>query len=179
MTWFSDIVEGKRKFLSKVHHRFGLKPGVSMETIATILLQKKALLPQKKKLRLWWHLRSFSLTNIWSLTWSSDIVEGKRKFLSKVNHRFGLKPGVSMVTIATILLQKKAILPQKQWGTKELCILRGKSLSYRKHRWMIWVILSPENLYSLRKGYLAAAPLILHTKGKRLASLPNKGMVRF
>ena len=30
-------------------------------------------------------------------------VEGTRKFLSKVNHRFGLKPGVSIVTIATIL----------------------------------------------------------------------------
>ena len=74
------------------------------------------------------------------MTWFSDIVEGKRKFLSKVNHRFGLKPGVSMETMATILLQKKALLPQ---------------------------------------GYLAAAPLILHIKGKRLASLPNKGMVRF
>ena len=109
------------------------------------------------------------------MPWFSDIEEGKRKFLSKDNHRFGLKPGVSVVTIATILLQKKALLPQKQWGTKELCILRGKSWSYRKHRWMIWVILSLENLYSLRKGYLAAAPLILHTRGKRLASLPNKG----
>ena len=113
------------------------------------------------------------------MPWFSDIVEGKRKFLSKVNHRFGLKPGVSVVTTATILLQKKALLPQKQWGTKELCILRGKSLSYRKDRWMIWVILSLENFYFLRKGYLAAAPLILHTKEKRLASLPNKGMVRF
>ena len=34
----------------------------------------------------------------------SDIVERTRKFFSKVNHCFGLKPGVSMVTIATILL---------------------------------------------------------------------------
>ena len=42
----------KKKFLSKVNHRFDLKPGVSMETIATILLQKKALLPQKKKIEI-------------------------------------------------------------------------------------------------------------------------------
>ena len=47
---------------------------------------------------------------------------------------FGLKPGVSMVTIAAVLLEKKAVLPQKQWGTKERYILIGKSWSYRKHR---------------------------------------------
>ena len=38
------------------------------------------------------------------ITGFSNIVEGTRKFLSKVNNRFRLKPGVSMVTIATILL---------------------------------------------------------------------------
>ena len=46
---------------------------------------------------------------------------------------FGLKPGVSMVNIAAVLLEKKAVLPQKQWGTKERYTL-GKSWSYRKHR---------------------------------------------
>ena len=39
-----------------------------------------------------------------TITGFSNIVEGTRKFLSKVNNRFRLKPGVSMVTIATILL---------------------------------------------------------------------------
>ena len=39
-------------------------------------------------------------------------------------------------------------------------------------------MLSLENSYSLRKGYLPAAPLILHTTIKRLASLSNKGMVQ-
>ena len=44
---------------------------------------------------------------------------------------------------------------------------------------MIWLILSLENSYSSRKGYLPAAPLILHAKRKRLASLSIKGMVQF
>ena len=115
----------------------------------------------------------FPKINIWSLSGFSNNEEFTRKFLSKVNNRFGLKPGVSIVTIATILLWEKELLPQKQGGTQELCILRGKSWSYRKHWWMIWIKLSHG------KGYLAAAPLILHTKGKRLASLSNKGMVKF
>ena len=38
------------------------------------------------------------------LPWFGDILEGTRKFISKVNNRFGLKPGVSIVTIATTLL---------------------------------------------------------------------------
>ena len=96
------------------------------------------------------------------------------KFLPKINNRFGFRPGVSIVIIA-----KEVRLPQKQWGAKELCNLRGKSWSNRKHRWMIWVILSLENSYSLRKGYLPAAPLILHTTIKRLASLSNRVWCNF
>ena len=74
---------------------------------------------------------------------------------------------------------KESTFTSKAVKTKELCILRGKSWSYRKHWRVIWVILSQENSDSLRKGYLPAAPLILHTKRKRLASLSNKVMVRF
>ena len=67
------------------------------------------------------HIAKFEIviviTIIKLLSWFSDIEESTRKFFSKVNHRFGLKPGVStvnhrfglkpgvsMVTVATILL---------------------------------------------------------------------------
>ena len=43
---------------------------------------------------------NLSKTNIWILPWFSDIIKGTWKFLSKINNRFGFKPGVSIITIA-------------------------------------------------------------------------------
>ena len=69
----------------------------------------------------------FPKTNIWTLPLFSDIVEGTLKFLTEINNRFGFKPNVYIVTVAEV-----RTLPQKQWGAKELCNLRGKSWSNRK-----------------------------------------------